>query len=162
MPSLYYSDAVCSKPLFEQVKEKIIDQIRKGVWQANAMLPNELALADMYSVSQGTVRRALQALVQEGILVRHQGRGTFVASFRRNVSNVKTRINWFESDDVTLKVGQSKIVSFEKIAPLGKVLQRVGTQGFFTFAERLPGHLTGKWCALTIFIFLSVFIRASR
>lgn len=128
MPSLYYSDAVCSKPLFEQVKEKIIDQIRKGVWQANAMLPNELALADMYSVSQGTVRRALQALVQEGILVRHQGRGTFVASFRRNVSNVKTRINWFESDDVTLKVGQSKIVSFEKIAPLGKVLQRVGTQ----------------------------------
>ena len=56
MPYLYYSDAVCSKPLFEQVKEKIIDQIRKGVWQANAMLPNELALADMYSVSQGTVR----------------------------------------------------------------------------------------------------------
>ena len=128
MPSLYYSDAVRSKPLFEQVKEKIIDQIRKGVWQANAMLPNELALADMYSVSQGTVRRALQALVQEGILVRHQGRGTFVACFRRNVSNVKTRINWFESDDVTLKVGQSMIVSFEQIAPLGPVPQWVGTQ----------------------------------
>jgi GntR family transcriptional regulator len=54
-----------------------------GEWSAGDSLPNEFALAAEYRVSVGTVRRAVEGLEKEGILVRKQGRGTFVAGSGR-------------------------------------------------------------------------------
>ena len=76
-------------PLFEEVKQKMLEQIKNGIWTPDSMLPNELEVAAMFGVSQGTVRRAFRELVAQGILVRYQGRGTFVASQRRNVAAVR-------------------------------------------------------------------------
>ncbi len=65
--------------LFEQVSESVSELIRQGRWKPGEMLPNEVELAALFAVSQGTVRRALGILVEKGVLIRHQGRGTFVA-----------------------------------------------------------------------------------
>jgi GntR family transcriptional regulator len=66
-------------PLYRQVRERLLRSLAEGTWPAGAMLPSEQGLAAELGVSQGTVRKALDALVAENLLVRRQGRGTFVA-----------------------------------------------------------------------------------
>jgi GntR family transcriptional regulator len=67
-------------PLFVQVQALIIQRMVDGIWPPGERLPSEFALAKELDVSQGTVRKALDALVHENLLIRHQGRGTFVSS----------------------------------------------------------------------------------
>ena len=69
---------------YAQVKREIIDHIQKEIWPYGYKLPSEIQLAQIFKVSQGTMRRALRDLVQEGFLIRHQGRGTFVNSYSAN------------------------------------------------------------------------------
>lgn len=66
-------------PLYAQVKELLIRDVVDGRWKAGEMLPSEFELADEFGVSQGTVRKALDALSDENVVVRRQGRGTFLA-----------------------------------------------------------------------------------
>lgn len=70
--------------LYLQVKRQIINHIQKEIWPYGFKLPSEIELSQMFNVSQGTIRRALRDLVQEGFLIRHQGRGTFVNSYSAN------------------------------------------------------------------------------
>lgn len=84
--------------LFEQVSRALADLIQRGEWKPGEMLPNEVDLAVRFGVSQGTVRRALKMLVDQGVLIRHQGRGTFVAEFRTNESLVYERFIRLEPD----------------------------------------------------------------
>jgi GntR family transcriptional regulator len=65
-------------PRYERVREAIAARIRAGEWGPGEALPAELAMAAEYSVSLGTVRRAVSALVDEKLLDRRQGSGTFV------------------------------------------------------------------------------------
>jgi len=67
-----------SRPLYAQVRELLLARIQMGDWGPGAALPNEFDLAREMGVSQGTVRKALDGLTQDHILVRRQGRGTFV------------------------------------------------------------------------------------
>ena len=66
-------------PLYEQVKKAILNRIIAGEWGPGSFLPSEIALAKEYGVSQGTLRKALNALTREKRLVRYQGKGTAVA-----------------------------------------------------------------------------------
>lgn len=66
-------------PLYEQVKKAILDRIISGEWGPGSFLPSEMALAKEYGISQGTLRKALNALTREKRLVRYQGKGTAVA-----------------------------------------------------------------------------------
>ncbi|MEM8971659.1 MAG: GntR family transcriptional regulator [Pseudomonadota bacterium] len=69
-----------ARPLYEQVRELFFGRIQDGTWAPGMGLPNEFQLADELGVSQGTVRKALGALTTDKLLVRRQGRGTFVAT----------------------------------------------------------------------------------
>jgi len=66
-------------PLYRQLYEVLRAQISSGAWRPGDMLPTETSLLDQYQVSRATVRRALDALVQEGLIYRERGRGTFVS-----------------------------------------------------------------------------------
>ncbi len=66
-------------PLYAQVKALLVKRIGSGGWKPGQMLPSENELAVEYSVSQGTVRKALIALEVDRMIVRRQGVGTFVA-----------------------------------------------------------------------------------
>jgi GntR family transcriptional regulator len=68
------------QPLYRQIKNLITESLVTGEWRPGDSIPSELELASRYSVSQGTVRKAISELAEENLLVRHQGRGTFVAS----------------------------------------------------------------------------------
>lgn len=67
------------RPLYAQVKAIFVRRLVDGVWVPGAGLPSEGQLAAEIGVSQGTVRKALDELAAENLLVRRQGRGTFVA-----------------------------------------------------------------------------------
>ncbi|MBI3145828.1 MAG: GntR family transcriptional regulator [Pseudogulbenkiania sp.] len=67
------------RPLYVQIKSILTQRINDGEWQVDEALPSEWDLAEELSVSQGTIRRALTELVQDEVLYRQQGRGTFVA-----------------------------------------------------------------------------------
>lgn len=68
------------RPLYRQVKDMLVARIADGRWTPDAAIPNEFELAAEIGVSQGTVRKALDEMAGENLLVRYQGRGTFVAS----------------------------------------------------------------------------------
>ena len=68
------------QPLYRQIKTLITRGLVSGEWRPGEPIPSEVELASRYSVSQGTVRKAMSELAEERVLVRQQGRGTFVAS----------------------------------------------------------------------------------
>ena len=67
-------------PLYQQIKALLLDSLQSGEWRPGAPIPSEMELAARYEVSQGTVRKAVDELATENLLIRHQGKGTFVAS----------------------------------------------------------------------------------
>lgn len=67
------------RPLYRQVKEVLTQRIADGVWAAGDVLPSELDIATDLGVSHGTVRKALDELAAENLVVRRQGKGTYVA-----------------------------------------------------------------------------------
>lgn len=66
------------RPLYAQVKDILVSRINSGTWKPGQLLPSEFELADELGVSQGTVRKALDALADVSLVERKQGRGTFV------------------------------------------------------------------------------------
>lgn len=69
-----------NQPLYVAVRDAVLERIGSGVWAPGDMLPSEFALADEFSVSQGTIRKALDDLAVRNLVVRRQGKGTFVAA----------------------------------------------------------------------------------
>ena len=68
------------RPLYRQIQDLIVQALADREWQPGEMIPSEMELAARYEVSQGTVRRAIDELAAEHLLVRRQGKGTFVAT----------------------------------------------------------------------------------
>ena len=67
-------------PLYQQIKALITQSLQSGEWKPGELIPSEVELAGRYKVSQGTVRKAIDELAAEHLVVRRQGKGTFVAS----------------------------------------------------------------------------------
>ena len=80
------SDAVGSdaspsfRPLYQQIKALITQSLQSGEWKPGELMPSEVELAGRFKVSQGTVRKAIDELAAENLVIRRQGKGTFVAS----------------------------------------------------------------------------------
>jgi len=72
--------AAVFSPLYKQIKRLLLDGLRRGEWKPGSMIPSEFDLASRFQVSQGTVRKAVDELAAENLLVRRQGKGTFVAT----------------------------------------------------------------------------------
>ena len=67
-------------PLYQQIKELILQSLQAGEWKPGEAIPSEIDLATRFRVSQGTVRKAIDELAGDNLLIRRQGKGTFVAT----------------------------------------------------------------------------------
>jgi GntR family transcriptional regulator len=67
-------------PLYQQIKELILQSLEAGEWKPGEAIPSEIELAARFRVSQGTVRKAIDELAAENLVIRRQGKGTFVAT----------------------------------------------------------------------------------
>lgn len=68
------------KLIYQQIVDWMRQQISTGVWPEHYRLPSEIELASTLGVSRGTIRKAINQLTSEGLLVTLHGRGTFVES----------------------------------------------------------------------------------
>ena len=84
LPALAVDPAEASgaafSPLYRQIKVLITRELQAGVWKPAEAIPSEQDLALRFKVSQGTVRKAIDELAADNLLVRRQGKGTFVAT----------------------------------------------------------------------------------
>lgn len=67
-------------PLYQQIKGLILQSLQQGEWKPGESIPSEMDLAARFRVSQGTVRKAIDELAAENLVIRRQGKGTFVAT----------------------------------------------------------------------------------
>ncbi len=68
------------KPLYLQLKALLLESLESGEWHPGEAIPSEGALARRFGVSQGTARKAIDAMAADNLVVRRQGKGTFVAT----------------------------------------------------------------------------------
>lgn len=97
------------RPLYEQIYDLLLECLKRGEWKPGAMIPSEIELADRYQVSQGTVRKAIDAMVHENILRRQQGRGTFVVSHE----DMRSKLRFLR---LTAASGQKEILDHRLIS----------------------------------------------
>ena len=85
-------------PVFMEIRDYVIKRIKNQTLKVGDRLPTERELEDLFNVSRMTVRRAIDKLVEDGVLVRMVGKGTFVASER-----IHTRLNVLKSFSEEIK-----------------------------------------------------------
>lgn len=81
-PSALHPDGATPafSPLYQQIKGLILQSLQAGEWKPGEVIPSEMELAARFRVSQGTVRKAIDELAAGNLVVRRQGKGTFVAT----------------------------------------------------------------------------------
>ncbi|MGQ0443262.1 MAG: GntR family transcriptional regulator [Methylophilaceae bacterium] len=77
------------RPLYDQIKVLLTQSLIGGEWRPGEMIPSEIELAGRFKVSQGTVRKAIDSLASENILIRRQGKGTYVATHDEDVIKLR-------------------------------------------------------------------------
>jgi GntR family transcriptional regulator len=101
-------------PLYQRLRDHIAARIAAQDWRAGDPIPSEAELAASHGISVGTVRKAIDCLVAEGLLDRQQGRGTFVRRARFNTTLF--RFFRFHTDSGERKVPESRILQ-RKVVP---------------------------------------------
>ena len=85
-------------PLYQQLRQRLEEEIRSGTLQPGAALPSEREIADICNVSRVTVRKAVQSLVRDGFVVQRHGSGTTVARQVERVEQSLSRLTSFTED----------------------------------------------------------------
>jgi GntR family transcriptional regulator len=76
-------------PLYQQIKALITQSLQSGEWKPGEMIPSEVELANRYKVSQGTVRKAIDELAADNLVMRRQGKGTFVSTHHEARAHIR-------------------------------------------------------------------------
>ncbi len=109
------------RPLYDQIKVLLTQSLIGGEWRPGDMIPSEIELANRYKVSQGTVRKAIDSLASENILIRRQGKGTFVATHKED--NVKLRFLRLTAVNGQKELLQNEFISCIKSKAEGRIAQ---------------------------------------
>ncbi len=96
------------QPLYRQIKALITQSLISGEWGPGDVMPSEMELAARFGVSQGTARKAIDELAAENIVVRRQGKGTFVATHAEQT--VKLRFLRLVAADGSMELLDSKLL----------------------------------------------------
>jgi len=109
------------RPLYDQIKVLLTQSLIGGEWRPGDMIPSEMDLAARYKVSQGTLRNAIDSLASENILIRRQGKGTFVATHKED--NVKLRFLRLTAVNGQKELLQNEFISCVKSKAEGRIAQ---------------------------------------
>jgi GntR family transcriptional regulator len=114
-------------PLYRQLMQRLRNDITAGVYPAGERIPGEQALCGIYGVSRVTVRKALDEIVREELLVRRQGKGTFVA--QEKIKRDLSRVTSFS--DACAQIGQTaqtRLIERKREAATGEDRARLGVE----------------------------------
>ncbi len=150
-------DAPLFQPLYRQIAELITRSLDGGEWKPGEAIPSELELAARYKVSQGTVRKAIDELAAANLLVRRQGKGTFVATHSEERS--RFRFLRLAPDDGSEERLARKFLDCKRMRPSAEVAQALdipGSQAVLQVRRLLyfrgaPVVLDDLWLPLALF-----------
>lgn len=109
--------------LHAYIKEEILHKIHTNEYKIGEKIPTEHELCELFSVSRTTIRTALNQLTMEGYLIRHQGKGTFVAEQKVQQTLTHTTKKYKDQIAVQGKKGKIKLLSLQVI-PADKMIER--------------------------------------
>jgi GntR family transcriptional regulator len=126
-------------PLHYQLREILKGEINSGRWRVGAQLPSERELCEKFDLSRTTVREAIDALVNDGLLRRERGRGTFVAEPKILEGLLQTPTGFTDSMHQQGYNVVTKVLSMEIGAPPPSVIRelRLDPDEKVTIIERL-------------------------
>jgi GntR family transcriptional regulator len=133
------------RPLYRQVKELLIKRLGDGSWSPGQLLPSELEIAAGLGVSAGTVRKALDEMSAESLVIRRQGRGTFVA--RHDEERILFQFFRLVSDSGERRFPESRTISImaAKADEVAAVRLGIGLKAPVIAIERVRS-LDGRPC----------------
>jgi GntR family transcriptional regulator len=112
------------QPLYQQIKALITQGLISGEWGPGEAIPSEVELAARFGVSQGTVRKAIDELAAENIVVRRQGKGTYVATHSEEV--VKLRFLRLVAANGNKELLDNKLISCERSKAQASIARMLG------------------------------------
>ncbi len=117
-------------PLYMQVKKRITESLVSAEWSPGQSIPSEIELAKKYNVSQGTVRKAIDDLAADKILIRRQGKGTFVST--HNEENIQLRFLRLTEMSGKKEKLENKLISFGKEKASNQIAKALGVSASST------------------------------
>jgi len=106
-------------PLYQQIKALLVQGLQAGEWLPGQAIPSEVELAARFRVSQGTVRKAIDEMATDNVLVRRQGKGTFVASHAEQATQF--RFLRLVADDGSAPQLQRRLLECRRMRAPGEV-----------------------------------------
>lgn len=111
-------------PLYLQIKQLILQSLQNGEWKPGDTIPSEQELTARFKVSQGTVRKAIDELASEHLLVRRQGKGTFVATHAER--HIQYRFLRLQPDAGQENLSQRSIIECRRLRATAEVARLLG------------------------------------
>lgn len=119
-------------PLYFQLEQIIKSKILMGEFIPGEQIPTEKDLCDAYKVSTITARQAILNLVNEGLIIRRQGKGSFVKEGLKNIKNIRTLQLRGDINDIIpegLKTQEVKVLDIRKVVSPKKVANLLNLEG---------------------------------
>jgi GntR family transcriptional regulator len=114
-------------PLYQQIKTLLTRSLQGGEWKPGEAIPSEIELAARFKVSQGTVRKAIDELATENLLVRRQGKGTFVATHAEE--GTQYRFLRLQPDDDAAVSLRRRLLDCRRLRPPAEVARALALKG---------------------------------
>lgn len=111
-------------PLYQQIKTLILKSLQGGEWKPGDVIPSEQDLALRFRVSQGTVRKAIDELAADNLVVRRQGKGTFVATHAER--HIQYRFLRLQADNGEEMRAERKIVECRRLRASAEISRLLG------------------------------------
>lgn len=119
--------AAVFSPLYLQIKAQLTRSLQSGQWKPGESIPSEMELAALFKVSQGTVRKAIDELATENLLVRRQGKGTFVATHAEE--RTQYRFLRLTADDGQAHRLQRRLLDCRRERPVAEMARALEMKG---------------------------------
>ena len=118
------SAAPSGVPIYKEIRRSMLARLERGAWAPGMAIPSEAKLKQEFGVAIGTIRKAVDELVAENILIRQQGRGTFVATHNRD----RLLFHFFhiERQDGHKEYPNVRMLDFERARADARVAARLG------------------------------------
>ncbi len=113
-------------PAYARLRDTLASRIANGEWTADEPIPSEARLAREYGLSVGTVRKGVDGLVDEGLLERRQGSGTYVKAPSFDATLFRF-FQWRETDGTQLSIPSSQLILRSASTAPAEAAEALGT-----------------------------------
>ena len=116
------------EPLYQQIIDDIKRQIKEGKLKVNSKIMTEAELSEVYNVSRITIRKAMEILAEEGVLIKKQGIGTFVAGKKMN-RDLDSVMGFTESCELMGSKAGTELLGADLIQANAEVAEKLNLEG---------------------------------